>query len=233
MDDSMHTKSSKFRGNKLPVHGNERTMNLNHLILANITESAYFRTDLVQHRGWEDMVDEIYYRVQHLEAWEKVQNFHFFFSNLTNIPRDPEKPSRAVLRAASGDWPTLRYRVCRTMLACGALVKVRTEFCKKRTLNGTFEHFFLNKLVVRYCCMFHLNCSLTRYKIIMTYFRRHCVNAILLLVQTLDNEDEPSSSDENVESHRLALHSRRRLPLLALFAAARVPVAIFRGLSRG
>jgi len=71
MDDSMHTKSSKFRGNKLPVHGNERTMNLNHLILANITESAYFRTDLVQHRGWEDMVDEIYYRVQHLEAWEK------------------------------------------------------------------------------------------------------------------------------------------------------------------
>lgn len=71
MDDSMHTKSSKFRGNKLPVHGNERTMNLNHLILANITESAYFRTDLVQHRSWEDMVDEIYYRVQHLEPWEK------------------------------------------------------------------------------------------------------------------------------------------------------------------
>ena len=67
----------------------------------------------------------------------------------------------------------------------------------------------------------------------MTIFRRHCVNAILLLVQIVDNEDEPSSSDENVESHRLALHSRRRLPLLALFAAARVPVAIFRGLSRG
>ena len=76
MDDSMHTKSSKFRGNKLPVHGNERTVNLNHLILANITESAYFRTDLVQHRGWEEMVDEIYYRVQHLEPWEKVA---FFF----------------------------------------------------------------------------------------------------------------------------------------------------------
>ena len=61
-----------FKGNKLPVHGNERTMNLNHLILANITESAYFRTDLVQHRSYDDMIDEIYYRVQHLEPWEKV-----------------------------------------------------------------------------------------------------------------------------------------------------------------
>ena len=71
MADSMPT-STKFRGNKLPVHGNERTMNLNQLILANITESAYFRTDLVQHRTYEDMVDEIYYRVQHLEPWEKV-----------------------------------------------------------------------------------------------------------------------------------------------------------------
>jgi len=60
-----------FKGNKLPVHGNERTMNLNHLILANITESAYFRTDLVQHRSYDDMIDEIYYRVQHLEPWEK------------------------------------------------------------------------------------------------------------------------------------------------------------------
>merc|ERR1711953_1317254 len=60
-----------FKGNKLPVNGNERTMNLNHLILANITESAYFRTDLVQHRSYDDMIDEIYYRVQHLEPWEK------------------------------------------------------------------------------------------------------------------------------------------------------------------
>ncbi|CBY40655.1 unnamed protein product, partial [Oikopleura dioica] len=38
----------KHRGHKLPVHGNERTMNLNHMVLANITESAYFRCDLLQ-----------------------------------------------------------------------------------------------------------------------------------------------------------------------------------------
>ena len=72
-----------FKGNKLPVNGNERTMNLNHLILANITESAYFRTDLVQHRSYDDMIDEIYYRVQHLEPWEKViiRIFHKPFAN--------------------------------------------------------------------------------------------------------------------------------------------------------
>ena len=63
---------TKKRGLKLPVHGNERTMNLNQLILANITESAYFRVDLVQYRQFEEVVDEIYYRVQHLEPWEKV-----------------------------------------------------------------------------------------------------------------------------------------------------------------
>ena len=83
----MHTKSSKFRGNKLPVHGNERTMNLNHLILANITESAYFRTDLVQHRSWEDMVDEIYYRVQHLEPWEKVCTLIGLLNGLVLVSR--------------------------------------------------------------------------------------------------------------------------------------------------
>lgn len=63
---------NKKRGLKLPVHGNERTMNLNHLILANITESAYFRVDLVQYRQFDEVVDEIYYRVTHLEPWEKV-----------------------------------------------------------------------------------------------------------------------------------------------------------------
>jgi len=68
---------NKKRGLKLPVHGNERTMNLNQLILANITESAYFRVDLVQYRQFEEVVDEIYYRVQHLEPWEKGSRKHF------------------------------------------------------------------------------------------------------------------------------------------------------------
>ena len=62
----------KHRGHKLPVHGNERTMNLNHMVLANITESAYFRCDLLQIKTYDEMIDEIYYKVTHLEPWEKV-----------------------------------------------------------------------------------------------------------------------------------------------------------------
>ena len=62
----------KHRGHKLPVHGNERTMNLNHMVLANITESAYFRCDLIQIKTYDEMIDEIYYKVTPLEPWEKV-----------------------------------------------------------------------------------------------------------------------------------------------------------------
>ena len=73
---------NRKRGLKLPVHGNERTMNLNHLILANITESAYFRTDLVQFRQFDELVDEIYYRANHLEPWEKVCRQFIILNNI-------------------------------------------------------------------------------------------------------------------------------------------------------
>ena len=72
MSETVPANKRGMGGHRVPVHGNERTMNLNHLILANITESAYFRSDLVQLKSYEDMMDEIYYRVQHLEPWEKV-----------------------------------------------------------------------------------------------------------------------------------------------------------------
>ena len=91
-----------FKGNKLPVHGNERTMNLNHLILANITESAYFRTDLVQHRSYDDMIDEIYYRVQHLEPWEKVIYFGSLEFHQFYYFRVQEKLSLVVQREVKG-----------------------------------------------------------------------------------------------------------------------------------
>ena len=76
-------------------------MNLNQLILANITESAYFRTDLVQHRTYEDMVDEIYYRVQHLEPWEKVSSYKVRTFVRTKS-RDREKHSPAAQLVGSG-----------------------------------------------------------------------------------------------------------------------------------
>ena len=120
---------NKKRGLKLPVHGNERTMNLNQLILANITESAYFRVDLVQYRQFEEVVDEIYYRVQHLEPWEKVfwqKNFEMFFwrvflPTFSNwIIRARVNTSRDRRLARNAGWPIPRFRECQITWACAA-----------------------------------------------------------------------------------------------------------------
>lgn len=55
----------------LPVWGNEKSMNLNHLILTNIQGSLYFKTNLFELKTYHEVVDEIYYKVTHLEPWEK------------------------------------------------------------------------------------------------------------------------------------------------------------------
>lgn len=46
-------------------------MNLNPLILTNIQTSHYFKTNLSELKTYHEVVDEIYYKVQHLEPWEK------------------------------------------------------------------------------------------------------------------------------------------------------------------
>ena len=75
-------------GLKLQFYGNEKTMNLNPLILANIQNSPYFKvgkvyypcqprdqqfifdqTELFEMRTFHEVVDEIYYKVDHLEPW--------------------------------------------------------------------------------------------------------------------------------------------------------------------
>lgn len=85
-------KTSK-KSNVLPVWGSERTMNLNNLILTNIQGSHYFKGDkplsqkpsissltkffsffsvnLYELKTYHEVVDEIYYKVSHLEPWEK------------------------------------------------------------------------------------------------------------------------------------------------------------------
>jgi pre-mRNA-splicing factor 38B len=55
----------------LPLWGNERTMNLNPLILTNIQSSHYFKVNLYELKTYHEVVDEIYYKVNHLEPWEK------------------------------------------------------------------------------------------------------------------------------------------------------------------
>ncbi|XP_029654825.1 pre-mRNA-splicing factor 38B-like [Octopus sinensis] len=51
--------------------GNDKTMNINPLILTNIQSSLYFKNTLVEITSYGDIIDEIYNRVSHLEPWEK------------------------------------------------------------------------------------------------------------------------------------------------------------------
>lgn len=57
--------------NTLPLWGNEATMNLNPLILANIQGSSYFKVHLFKLKTYHEVVDEIYYQVKHMEPWER------------------------------------------------------------------------------------------------------------------------------------------------------------------
>nr|CAD7400680.1 unnamed protein product [Timema poppensis] len=59
------------KNNSLPLWGNERTMNLNPLILTNIQSSHYFKVNLYELKTYHEVIDEIYYKVTHLEPWEK------------------------------------------------------------------------------------------------------------------------------------------------------------------
>jgi len=58
-------------GNVLPIWGNQRTMNMNPLILTNVTNSPYFKVNLFEIKTYHEVVDQIYYKVTHLEPWEK------------------------------------------------------------------------------------------------------------------------------------------------------------------
>lgn len=70
---NQYQKSSKTgkQHNVLPIWGNEQTMNLNPLILANIQGSSYFKVHLFKLKTYHEVVDEIYYQVKHLEPWER------------------------------------------------------------------------------------------------------------------------------------------------------------------
>lgn len=51
------------KNNVLPLWGNEKTMNLNNLILTNILSSPYFKVNLYKLKTYHEVVDEIYYNV--------------------------------------------------------------------------------------------------------------------------------------------------------------------------
>lgn len=64
-------KAANKKSNGLPIWGNEKSMNLNPLILTNIQSSQYFKVNLYQLKTYHEVIDEIYYNVSHLEPWEK------------------------------------------------------------------------------------------------------------------------------------------------------------------
>lgn len=61
-------------GNVLPLWGNEKTMNLNPMILTNILSSPYFKVQLYELKTYHEVVDEIYFKVrgsvEGLVCWE-------------------------------------------------------------------------------------------------------------------------------------------------------------------
>jgi len=57
--------------NSLTTWGNANNMNLNPLIFTNITSSPYFKVTLIQFKTYHEVIDEIYYKVDHLEPWER------------------------------------------------------------------------------------------------------------------------------------------------------------------
>lgn len=57
--------------NVLPIWGNEKTMNLNPMLLTNIQQSPYFKVTLFAIKTFGEVLDEIWYNVKHLEPWER------------------------------------------------------------------------------------------------------------------------------------------------------------------
>lgn len=59
------------KNNILPLWGNAQTMNLNTLVLENIVQSTYYKNYLNEVTLFQQVVDEVYYNVAHLEPWER------------------------------------------------------------------------------------------------------------------------------------------------------------------
>ncbi|ETV81479.1 hypothetical protein, variant [Aphanomyces astaci] len=58
----------RVKENQLPIHGNQTTYNFNTLLYDNVMNSDYFRK-LYELATYHEVVDEIYYRVDHAEPW--------------------------------------------------------------------------------------------------------------------------------------------------------------------
>jgi len=57
------------RRSAVPLHGNMENFNINSLLFSNLIEAEYFRA-LTQLRSYNDILDEIYRSVSHVEPWQ-------------------------------------------------------------------------------------------------------------------------------------------------------------------
>lgn len=69
--DRNYGKAGGGANDPLPIHGNQKTMNLNPLLLTNIQQSTYFKVTLYKLKTINELIDEIWYNVKHMEPWER------------------------------------------------------------------------------------------------------------------------------------------------------------------
>lgn len=53
----------------MELYGNKTTFNLENVLRLNIINADYFRDTCLKLGSWEEVVDEVYYDVQHVEPW--------------------------------------------------------------------------------------------------------------------------------------------------------------------
>eukprot|EP00112_Aurelia_sp_Birch-Aquarium-sp1_P005260 Seg1597.5 transcript_id=Seg1597.5/GoldUCD/mRNA.D3Y31 product="Pre-mRNA-splicing factor 38B" protein_id=Seg1597.5/GoldUCD/D3Y31 len=70
-EDQSDAARKKKQTNAVQTWGNASTMNINNMVHTNILSSPYFKNTLFTLKTYHEVVDEIYYRVEHLEPWEK------------------------------------------------------------------------------------------------------------------------------------------------------------------
>ncbi|TMW59396.1 hypothetical protein Poli38472_004465 [Pythium oligandrum] len=66
VDEEEHQR--RVKNDEIPIYGNETTYNLNTLLHQNILQSPYFH-ELYKFKTYHEVVDEIYYRVDHAEPF--------------------------------------------------------------------------------------------------------------------------------------------------------------------
>ena len=116
-------------GQALPIFGNEKTMNLNHLLLTNIQSSPYFRNTLYPKKTVNELMNEIKFNVKHMEPWErgsrKVSLMSMTLSNCINRDRSAARRGCVALSGESGLGASFQrlFVSCINCLLCGQIGK--------------------------------------------------------------------------------------------------------------